>query len=143
MRLWLDLNMFFILFDKMKTNKLEKIARLISRNIYKSPTKHKHVAALIKSGKVINIRTNSKDLHAETQVIKNINEGDIVLVVRYENGIFKNSKPCVDCLNALKRNNIKKIAFSTGDVLRPFIIDNIENISTTWKSHFRRKYYTS
>ena len=108
MRLWLDLNMFFILFDKMKTNKLEKIARLISRNIYKSPTKHKHVAALIKSGKVINIRTNSKDLHAETQVIKNINEGDIVLVIRYENGIFKNSKPCIDCVNELRRNKIKK-----------------------------------
>ena len=127
----------------MKTNKLEKIARIISRNIYKSPTKHKHVAALIKSGKVINIRTNSKDLHAETQVIKNINEGDIVLVIRYENGIFKNSKPCIDCLNALRRNKIKKIAFSTGDVLTPFIIDKVLNISTTWKSHFRRKYYPS
>ena len=55
----------------MKVNKLSKIAWIISRKIYKSPTKHKHVAALIKNGKVMNIRTNMQDLHAETQVIKN------------------------------------------------------------------------
>lgn len=126
----------------MKTNKLLKIAQIISRTIHKSPTKHKHVAALIKNGKIVNIRVNLQDLHAETQVIKNKCNGDIVLVIRYEKGIFKNSKPCVDCIDTLRKNNIKKIAFSTGDREYPFIIDNINNIHTTWKSQFRRNFYT-
>jgi hypothetical protein len=125
----------------MKVNKLSKIAWIISRKIYKSPTKHKHVAALIKNGKVMNIRTNMQDLHAETQVIKNKIEGDIVFVIRYENGYFKNSKPCIDCINALKKYNIKKIAFSTGDINNPFVIEGIYDIQTTWKSQFRRNFY--
>jgi hypothetical protein len=114
----------------------------MSRKIYKSPTKHKHVAALIKSGKIINIRVNNQDLHAETQVMKNRTEGDFVFVVRYENGNFKNSKPCIDCINELKKyKKIKKVAFSTGDFNVPFIIQNINNIETTWKSQYRRNFY--
>lgn len=125
----------------MKVNKLSKIAWIISRKIYKSPTRHKHVAALIKNGKIMNIKANMQDLHAETQVIKKNIEADIVFVVRYENGSFKNSKPCIDCLNTLRKKNIKKIAFSTGDILNPFVIEGINNINTTWKSQFRRNFY--
>jgi len=125
----------------MKINKLYKLADIISRQIHKSPTKHKHVAALIKSGKIINIRVNVQDLHAETQVVKHKSDGDIVLVVRYENGHFKNSKPCIDCVNELKKYKIKKVAFSTGDFNVPFVIENIDHIQTTWKSQYRRNFY--
>ena len=122
----------------MLINKMHKLAILMSRIIDKSITRHKHVAAIIKNGKIIKIRVNNPDLHAETQVIKSYSNPDIVFVIRFENGIFKNSKPCIDCLNNLKKNNVKKIAFSTGNTNLPFVVQNIKYVNTEWKSQLRR-----
>lgn len=122
----------------MLINKMNKLAILMSRNIHKSFTHHKHVAAIIKNGKIIKIRVNNPDFHAETQVIKSEPNPYIVFVIRFENGIFKNSKPCADCLSELKKNNVKKIAFSTGDIQQPFVIHNIKNVNTEWRSQLRR-----
>jgi hypothetical protein len=122
----------------MLVNKMTKLAILMARNIHKSMTHHKHVAAIIKNGKIIKIRVNHPNFHAETQVIKSEQNPDIVFVIRFENGIFKNSKPCSDCLSELRKNNVKKIAFSTGDKTKPFVIHNINEINTTWQSQLRK-----
>jgi len=127
----------------MLINKMSKLANLMSRNIHKSMTHHKHVAAIIKNGKIIKIRVNHPNFHAETQVIKSEPNPDIVFVIRFENGIFKNSKPCCDCLSELRKSNVKKIAFSTGDDATPFVIHNINNVNTEWRSQLRRNMIDS
>jgi len=116
----------------MKLNKIYRLAILMSRIIDKSITHKKHVAAIIRNGKILKARPNCAGFHAETQVIKNQKNKDSVMVIRYENGIFKNSKPCKHCIDSLKATKIKKIIYSTGDSNQPFVKENINNITNDW-----------
>lgn len=118
----------------MHLNKVYKIASLLSRTIEKSNTSRKHIAAIIKSGKILKSRTNTAGFHAETQVLKNCKTRDFIIVIRYENGLFKNSKPCKECIEYLKKHNVKKVIYSTGDQEKPFAIEKVYDLCNTWIS---------
>lgn len=125
----------------MKLNKISKLASIIARYVHRSTTKQKHVAAIIKNGKIINVRNNSPGIHAECLVVNSVNKKEIhktVLVIRYENGVFKNSKPCKECICKLKKN-VKQIIYSTGNKILPFVIEKMENISNNWQSNLIRR----
>ena len=126
----------------MKINKIARLASLISRHIEKSTTNKKHVAACISNGKITFIRNNSAGIHAEYLCAYDYakfysKSCSIILVIRFENGIYKNSKPCKDCILKLKKN-VKKIIYSTGNSNNPFTEEKINNISNTWRSSFNK-----
>ena len=118
----------------MRLNKIFKIASILSRSIDKSNTEKKHIAAIIKSGKILKSRTNTAGFHAETQVLKNIKSKDILIVIRYENGMFKNSKPCKECIDHFKKVKVKRVIYSTGDRTNPFVIEKVYNLCNNWIS---------
>jgi hypothetical protein len=126
----------------MKMNKIYKLASIISRLVEKSTTNKKHVAAVIKNGKIVNIRSNTPGIHAEylavVDALKFHKNCKTVLVIRYEKGIFKNSLPCKECIEKLKLN-VKKIIYSTGNNNCPFIIKRVDEISNDWQSNLIRK----
>lgn len=131
---------------KMKHNKVKRIASLISRSMEKSTTARKHVAAVIQNGKIKIIRHNSAGVHAEYLAVfdyqKNIGDRKssckTVMVIRYENGFYKNSKPCFECICKLK-NNVKNIIYSTGDETNPFCMEKMDSIENNWQSNLIRK----
>lgn len=126
----------------MKMNKIYKLASIISRLVEKSTTNRKHVAAVIKNGKIVNIRSNTPGIHAEylavLDALKWHKTCKTVLVIRYDKGLFKNSLPCKECIEKLKLN-VKKIIYSTGNSKCPFIITRIQDISNDWQSNLIRK----
>jgi late competence protein required for DNA uptake (superfamily II DNA/RNA helicase) len=136
----------------MKLKKIFSLASILSRFINKSTTQKKHVAAVIENGKLHCVRPNNPGVHAEylsyisyyncskcTKNLKNKRNCKILIVIRYENGIFKNSKPCKECIEKLKYF-VKKIVYSTGDPLRPFVCEKLDNLQNTWQSNLVRKF---
>jgi hypothetical protein len=122
----------------MKLSKVLRLAELLSRFVSKSITKQKHAAAIIKNGKICAARTNCAGFHAETQVMKKHTSQTKLLVIRYENGTFKNSKPCKHCIETLRKTNIKKVIYSTGDSNNPFVIEKIDFLENNWISLMRK-----
>ncbi len=133
----------------MKDKKVIHIASLISRSIEKSTTVRKHVAAVIQNGKIQIIRHNTPGIHAEylavldyLKIKKDKKESNTscktVIVIRYENGFYKNSKPCHECICKLK-NNVKNIIYSTGDRYNPFCKEKIHSLENKWQSNLIRK----
>lgn len=140
----------------MKLNKIVKLASILSRFVEKSTTQKKHVAAIIENGKIQYIRSNAPGIHAEYmsylsyisyqlkcknckyKPYKNIKISKTLLVIRYENGLFKNSKPCKECIEKL-RCNVKKIIYSTGDQSNPFICEKLSELENSWQSNLVKK----
>jgi hypothetical protein len=107
---------------------------------------HKHAAVLLYNGKPIiwgyNKIHGNDTFHAEYDVIyqyiitiknkrlksnakhnfKNIN----IIVIRWGEQGFKNSKPCSDCCNYMKKIGINKIYYTINDKF--IIVENISNI---------------
>jgi hypothetical protein len=139
-------------FKTMKLKKIFSLASILSRFINKSTTQKKHVAAVIENGKLHYVRPNNPGVHAEylsyisyyncskcSKLSKNKKNCKILLVIRFENGIFKNSKPCKECIEKLKYS-VKKIVYSTGDPLRPFVCEKLNSLENSWQSNLIRKF---
>lgn len=132
----------------MKLNKITRLAWFLSRFINKSTTNKKHVAAVINNGKVHHVKPNNPGLHAEYLSYLDFqthNCNKIVskycktlIVIRFENGTFKNSKPCKECIEKLKLK-VKRIIYSTGDQSCPFICEKLSEIKNSWQSNLVRK----
>jgi len=133
----------------MKLNKIIRLAYILSRFIEKSTTQKKHVAAVINNGKIQCIRPNNPGVHAEYLSLlnyknyKNYKKNNckyckLLLVIRFENGFFKNSKPCKECIEKLK-HHVKKIVYSTGDQSNPFVCEKMSQLQNNWQSNLVRK----
>jgi len=131
----------------MKLNKIFRLASLLSRCVEKSTTQKKHVAAVIDNGKIQCIRPNNPGVHAEFLSFSNFSNYKnnkskksckILLVIRFENGMFKNSKPCKECIEKLKYH-VKKIIYSTGDISNPFVCEKLDNLENNWQSNLVKK----
>lgn len=83
-----------------------------------SKLKEKHCAILFAGGKIYQISYNNLGDHAETLLLKRLiytNKKYKLLVVRYSNGKFYNSKPCKHCLIEIQKYIcIKKVLYSSG-----------------------------
>lgn len=54
-------------------------------------------------------------VHCEARLCRKLDKGAIVYLARTTtNGKWANSKPCGDCMRALKRAAVKKIYYTTG-----------------------------
>ena len=131
----------------MKLNKIFRLASMLSRFIGKSTTQKKHVAAVIDNGKIHCIRPNNPGVHAEFLSFSSFSNFSnnkqkknckVLLVIRYENGSFKNSKPCKECIEKLK-HHVKKIIYSTGDICNPFVCEKLDQLQNNWQSNLVRK----
>ena len=69
----------------------------------------KKLKKYIQKGNTIYIESDIFELLKYSKV-KNIKISKTLLVIRYENGLFKNSKPCKECIEKL-RCNVKKIIY--------------------------------
>ena len=64
----------------------------------------------------ISTRVPNPDAHAEKRLVKKLNEGAIVFVVRItRDNKFANARPCATCRKAMKRRGIKKIFYSISE----------------------------
>lgn len=116
----------------MKINNF--LNRLISVS-KQSVNVHKHAAVLLLNGKPIIYNFNSiqgiKSIHAEIAVIRNylnlhrivknekinnktkrLMRNVAIFVIRYSGNKLTNSKPCMHCINYMKKIGIKKVYYS-------------------------------
>lgn len=123
------------IFSVEVTNRTSKLIALAKRTAEDSNYgKFRHGAVLVKRGKVVNTSYNKNNtcsfgkrfrcpekgratLHAELGVILNIGkertEGSDIYVVRVNSdGIFRNSKPCSMCEEAMRFVGVKRVYYS-------------------------------
>ncbi len=128
---------------------------------------YNHYSGIYKNGKVMGLGNNHHrntyngecicwSTHAEMDVlfkvlkdkcshpfkdIVNLNDHTIVVIRYGKDGMLKNSRPCNNCLDTIKKYNIKKIIYSTdlGTVIseKP---NNMEylHISSGWKYYLKK-----
>lgn len=117
---------------------------------YKSTTSKKHAAAIVKNNRLLYKRSNFQGMHAEENVLRflerskpsnknGIYKEKIIIVIRCENNILKYSKPCKHCIELLKKNNIKKVVYTTGDIDNPIAIENVNNMESNWTTPLSRR----
>lgn len=106
----------------------------------RSNTNKKHAAAIIKNNRLLYRRSNFTGMHAEENVLRQMNTKEkVILVIRCEKNILKYSKPCKYCIELMRQKGIKKVVYTTGDVNNPIEIENINNISNEWTTTLSRR----
>lgn len=117
----------------------------------KSNVNQKHSAALIKNGKILNYGYNKytsfatkSTIHAEMDALLTLialkkkfkkhhllNMDIIIIRISSKNHILKNSRPCNDCIDNLRKYNIRKVYYSNdfGEIV-------CEKIDEMKKIHF-------
>lgn len=115
----------------------------LKKHAYNSNINHKHSAALITNKQnllsigfnhfindrgIINSNKNAnKTIHAEINAIckfpKKLVKGNNILVIRVNNDILKNSRPCNSCIDKLQRLGINKVYYSNedGDIIYEYV----------------------
>lgn len=106
----------------------------------RSNTNKKHAAAIIKNNRLLYRRSNFTGMHAEENVLRQMNTKEkVILVIRCEKNILKYSKPCKYCIELMRQKGIKKVVYTTGDINNPIEIENINNISNEWTTTLSRR----
>ena len=102
----------------------------------------------IKSKESNEIQTHFKTIHAEISVFskmpKRSAKGLDILVIRInKNFALKNSRPCNNCIDKLKKIGIRKVFYSNedGNIVGEFIND-MEKLHISAGSKFMQKYMT-
>ena len=138
----LDNGIFFCHNGIMISKGKERYLRLAKRISQQSQHDHfRHGAVLVKGGAVLNASCNKDQykkfgnrfrdthnyghatLHAELGCIlglsRSVTEGSTMYVVRTNRaGSFRMSKPCDMCESALRYCGVKKVVYTTGDLVR-------------------------
>lgn len=90
------------------------------------PFQHRHVALIVKGGKVLAIGRNSYDTgnHAETCAMRQRWSSDLQGATLYVIRIgrvqpYLLSKPCPNCEALIKESGIKRVIYTTSDPDRP------------------------
>jgi pyrimidine deaminase RibD-like protein len=100
-----------------------------------------HCCVIFKYNKIVTVQTNRADGHAELWAINNIFDKEeppcdiLVIRVSADNSYrIVNSKPCINCAQAMKNLNLRYIYFSNddGEIVR-------EPVSTFTSQHIPRK----
>ena len=53
--------------------------------------------------------------HCEARLVRKLDQGAIVYLARLtKNGQWANSKPCPDCMRAMRRARVKKVFYTSG-----------------------------
>jgi hypothetical protein len=107
--------------------KYEKIGRMIMYLTIKSRMHYKHAAAVMKGKKILRVIANQYGQHAERTVLEYLKKLTInkrgyinIVVVRSD---LQNSKPCKNCIIAMRNAGVRDITYSTGDESQPFITE--------------------
>lgn len=90
---------------------------LAKRLAQKSDNQFKHAALILSSGRLIGQGYNSTTQHAESRAIKQaknltlIKKSTLISIRVNETGEFRNSRPCIWCLEGMKDAKIKRVIF--------------------------------
>ncbi len=57
-----------------------------------------------------------------------------VIVLRFDGGALKGSKPCMHCIHKMTAAGVHRVIWSTGDSKRPFQSELIAHVSNSWIS---------
>jgi len=52
-----------------------------------------------------------------------------IVVIRYDNGRLKYSRPCLQCLITMKKRGVKRVVYSTGDDLAPLKLELVSEMT--------------
>ena len=107
----------------------------------KSTVSYKHAASIVRGKDIFAIQQNYHDLkkntfiHAEISAIRSLRNSAKnfdVIVIRLNKKSLGNSRPCKNCLSALKKIGVRRVYYSItgGDIL----CENVENMNTDHQS---------
>lgn len=104
-----------------KTQKMFNLAREIAKNgdckeaerTYRLGAVSIRTDGVIVAASNVSVRNKCPEAHAERRVSKKSNNGSIVYVVRIgANDEFRMSRPCKECITAMKHRGIKKCYYT-------------------------------
>ena len=81
------------------------------------------VQAVLRINHLMPTRKGSYDMRRIKNVMPNI-----ITVYRAHNGELLNSRPCDDCIKVMRYFGIKRVKYSTGDPVIPFVIEHLDEI---------------
>ncbi len=105
----------------------EDVIQLLKNIASNSPVKYKHSAALLQGNKVITVGNNKHldikynnegikiSIHAEIDCMsncKNVKGLDLIVIRVNKKGELRNSKPCQECLEKLRKKGIRNVIYS-------------------------------
>tara|TARA_B110001450_G_C17570003_1_gene460366 strand:- start:569 stop:1036 length:468 start_codon:yes stop_codon:yes gene_type:complete len=113
---------------KTTNKKQQKYMNLCTKLAEKSPLTHKHGCVIVNNGKIIgqgfNSFFSSSSIHAEIAALRNAKKGigmnSELYVVRIgspRHYRYKYSKPCTHCEFQIIKSNIKRVYYSTNELL--------------------------
>jgi len=142
---------------RIDTDFLQKILIKIAE---KSDVNQRHSAAIIKNGKIIDMGFNKycsfakkSTIHAEMDVLSNLKKkykntssfnGLDIIIIRIGNCnnsfVLKNSRPCNQCIDYLKKYNIKKVYYSNeyGDIVCEKLYDMEKKHVSSGEKYFKK-----
>lgn len=106
---------------------MDRYLEILTEEAHKSHMKHKHSACIIHHNKIISVSHNYQlqhskgekySLHAEESALRQIPKSMltkplILCVIRVsQTGDLALSKPCINCMNLIKKYRINKIIYS-------------------------------
>ncbi len=118
------------------------IIDILKKNASNSQMRKKHASCLFKNDNIysfgVNKYYNTKDfvlsIHAEIDALASVKktQGMDLIVIRYEKGILKISKPCINCIEKMIKCGINKVYYSdiNGDIICEYTTD-IEKTHTS------------
>lgn len=139
---------------KTLSNKKQNILEVLANEAKKSNMKSLHAAGLVKNGKLLEKGHNShreliggnavNSTHAEISVIHKLLktqkkiDADLWVIRVTKEGELVNSEPCLSCIVALKKYNIKRVFYSDseGDIICIKLNDII--IKDSYKTRYQR-----
>lgn len=115
---------------------LKKIAN--NSDIY-----YQHAAGIIQNNKLISSGINKfaavkspqykRTIHAEISAFYNVSKKSLkgldVIVIRIKNNMLKNSRPCNNCIDKLRKVGIRKVYYSNEDgIIVSEFVENMEKL---------------
>lgn len=135
------------------SQKLYNIVNKMISKPYRGEMRCRHLAIAIKNGKPVSKMyynyIHRTMFHAETNLINHKGFRKVsnitILVIRIsKSGKLLYSKPCIICIQDIKKFGFRKVCYSTGNEDEPFITEKINRISSThYTVSFRSQLQTS
>ena len=127
---------------------LELINKLKNESVNSTCKKHKHSAAIFDKNNIFSIGFNHyingdlmtlhAEIHAISRLPRDLIYGKWIMVIRVNTkSELKNSRPCNECIDKLKKKGIKKVFYSNDD--GKIIIEIVNDMKYIHTSYRNRK----
>lgn len=122
------------------SNKSRRIFALIAEYAKNVEGIYKHAACITIGGKIVGIGVNDSYYHAEHNAIKNCGlkklcgtgKAKIYVIRVASNGGYAMSKPCVHCLNTIKKYKIRCLLYTDCNLIVSSLTKHVETVHVSY-----------